>query len=94
MTVYVVRILSDGSFANSQPCVNCIHLFKLFQVKKVVFSNGNGGFEKMRIRDLEEMCYMHTSKGNISMIKQFGNVITPQNFNLAYTLCCKIAVEI
>jgi len=48
-TVYVVRVGRDGCLRNSKPCPMCEAAMQFVGVKKVVYSNENGGIESMRI---------------------------------------------
>jgi deoxycytidylate deaminase len=48
-TIYVVRVGRDGCLRNSKPCPMCEAAMQFVGVKKVVYSNENGGIESMRI---------------------------------------------
>ena len=40
-SVYVLRVFSDGTIANSKPCEQCIRLMTLAKVRKVYYSTGD-----------------------------------------------------
>lgn len=43
-TLYIVRVLSDGSWANARPCSSCRETIKQYKVKKVVYSISNSEY--------------------------------------------------
>ena len=44
-TLYVVRVGCNGALKRSDPCLKCASLIKQFGIKKIVYSNDEGGFE-------------------------------------------------
>jgi len=78
-----VRLSKEKKFANSKPCHSCVHLLNLFQVKWVVYTQGDGSVRRVRTRDLNnEEQYITT--GYQSVVNNFGNVIEPKNFTMIY----------
>jgi deoxycytidylate deaminase len=55
----VVRLSSSG-ILHSAPCENCFSLIKRSGIKKIVFSDDNGGFE---IHDVVEYQSFHVTTG-------------------------------
>jgi exo-beta-1,3-glucanase (GH17 family) len=52
-TIYILRIGITGSMKRSDPCQNCIHLIKQFGIKRIVYSNDSGEFEKVNASEYE-----------------------------------------
>jgi deoxycytidylate deaminase len=52
--IYVVRI-SKGSehYSSSMPCQNCVKTLKKYGFKNIYYSIGDGGFKKVKIRDMD-----------------------------------------
>lgn len=40
----VVRINKDMSIKNSTPCIKCLETLKLYNIKKIIYSNEHGDF--------------------------------------------------
>jgi deoxycytidylate deaminase len=47
-TIYIVRLLQDGTIAMARPCFHCIKELKSAGVKRIVYST-QGGYAKERI---------------------------------------------
>lgn len=45
MELYVVRVNRQCEVKYSAPCQNCLNIIKTLQIKKVVYSTENNGFE-------------------------------------------------
>lgn len=62
ITLYVIRINSEGTLTNSAPCASCAQLIRKVGIKKIVYSNAMGGVTKVKTQ-----CYTtsHISAGFI-----------------------------
>jgi tRNA(Arg) A34 adenosine deaminase TadA len=67
-TIYVVRVGVTGNIKRSDPCQNCAHLIKQFGIKRIVYSNDEGGFEKVYA---SEYVSQHCTSG-FQMIEKMG----------------------
>ena len=45
MELYVVRVNRQYEVKYSAPCKNCLNIIKKLQIKKVIYSTENNGFE-------------------------------------------------
>ena len=54
-TIYVVRVGVTGNMKRSDPCQNCTNLIKQFGIKRIVYSNDEGGFEKVYASEYESI---------------------------------------
>ena len=45
MELYVVRVNRHDEVKYSAPCQNCLNIIKTLQIKKIVYSTENNGFE-------------------------------------------------
>jgi hypothetical protein len=54
----VIRINNRGEMKNSRPCNNCIRYMKLFNVRKVYYSDNDGDIVLEKVKDME---YLHSS---------------------------------
>lgn len=45
MELYVVRINNNDEIKYSAPCNHCLDIIKTLQIKKIIYSIDNGGFE-------------------------------------------------
>jgi hypothetical protein len=59
-TIYVVRVGGSGHIRKSDPCKSCSRLIKQFGIKKIVYSNDDGGFDVVNASDYESQ---HCSSG-------------------------------
>jgi hypothetical protein len=59
-TLYVVRVGVSGDIKRSDPCQRCTELIKHYGIKKIVYSNNEGGFECINSCDYESE---HCSSG-------------------------------
>jgi deoxycytidylate deaminase len=46
-TLYVTRIRKDGSLGSAKPCEECQNLIEFARIKRVIYSNDNGGYESL-----------------------------------------------
>jgi hypothetical protein len=61
MTLVVVRVTATGEFGNSKPCIACLNFIKSFQIKTVVYSDGNGKLVQAKTKDLDRRDCQETS---------------------------------
>jgi len=60
--IYVARISrKDGEFLESKPCKFCAIQLKKYGFKNVCYSTSDGGFTKVRVKDLESTHVSHAS---------------------------------
>lgn len=52
ITIYVVRISPKG-LKDSAPCVDCTNKMKQLGIKKVIYSNAEGGITLCKLKDYE-----------------------------------------
>ena len=60
--IYVARISrKNGDFLESKPCKFCAIQLKKYGFKNVCYSNSDGGFTKVRVKDLESTHVSHAA---------------------------------
>ena len=65
-TLYVVRVGCAGDLKRSDPCQKCASMIRQFGIKKIVYSNDQGGFECVNSNKYEAQ---HSTSGTQRMRK-------------------------
>lgn len=50
--ILVIRI-SNGNIVESSPCLMCVNFMKLYNIRRVYFSNDNGQISYMKVSEIE-----------------------------------------
>lgn len=72
ITLYVVRIDQHNNIKNSAPCIDCIKMIRLFGIKRIIYSDDDGNFQKIKPHNYTKI---HTSVGRRSIIGNCQNCI-------------------
>ena len=65
-TIYVVRVGCTGAIKRSDPCQKCAAMIKQYGIKKIVYSNDEGGFECVYANEYEAV---HSTSGSQKMLR-------------------------
>ncbi len=57
MSIFVIRVNSEGRISNSRPCINCLNYMKLFGIKSVYYSTDDETIETEKIKTMETTHY-------------------------------------
>jgi len=74
VTLYIVRIDTEGKYKNSAPCKNCFRIITELNIKKIIFSTDDD-FVSYKTEDFQTD---HISNGNKFLQKR------------VYNECCKV----
>ena len=57
-TLYISRLTNAGNSQNSAPCIDCLAMIQKFEIKRIIFYNGND-FNCIRPNDYKTDHYSH-----------------------------------
>ncbi len=63
----VVRYDRSGKLQDSTPCLDCLNLIKLFNIKYIVYSNANGHIVRSKVSEIGSVIGNYRSRGMINL---------------------------
>jgi len=66
-SIIIIRINRKGELVNSKPCIDCMRILKLLNIKYIYYSNDEGNIVKIKCKEAKTE-HLSKAKKNINMI--------------------------